>query len=378
MLIDSGQVVKFGYIGDAPLSTLSSTFDANWYADIATNGYSTSPDTSLEQNYHFFPLLPLLMRLFGEITGLGLIGGGYSLAGVFLSHIFFLAALVLLYKLTITIFDDAAMATRTVWLISTLPWAFAFSMTYTESLFLMLSLGAILIAYNAREHPRLHHVLVASMLAMLATLTRPQGLLVLLPVSWLLAVAPRGLSLVSRFANTALAGAPALLAALAFPIFIGFRTGNMAAVMEVNRNWGGQGWLADLPRVLVLPPANHLWLIDVFSTAGLIVWGLASVLLVARFLSTRRDMLDSTTTGLHFRDVGSWAFVLYALGYFVFTMIILPLNSSWGRYMIVVFPAIWVFATGLHDRQRFRRVNMILLALQVISFAATLFMQVTP
>src|SRR5205814_6350863 len=104
--LDSGAVRKYDYVGVAPLSTLSATFDGNWYADVAAHGYSASADTSQEQNYAFFPLYPFLMRLAGDASGLSALRGGYNLAGVLLSHLFFLAALALLYRLTLAAWSD--------------------------------------------------------------------------------------------------------------------------------------------------------------------------------------------------------------------------------------------------------------------------------
>lgn len=154
-LLDTGRTYKNAFIGNAPLAPLSATFDANWYGSIATGGYSVSANISVPQNYHFFPLYPLLMRVAGDLTGLGKISGGYYVAGVVLSHIFFLAALVVLYALTTRVWHDPAIAGRTVWLMCALPWANVFSMTYTESVFLMLAAGAILVAYNTRLQPDL-------------------------------------------------------------------------------------------------------------------------------------------------------------------------------------------------------------------------------
>jgi hypothetical protein len=113
-LLDTGRIYKYEYIGDAPLSPLSATFDANWYGMIATNGYSTSADITQPQNYHFFPLYSLLMRLTGDLTGLSSIPGGYYLGGVALSHVFFFVALVLLYRLTAHVWPDSVWPSRTV------------------------------------------------------------------------------------------------------------------------------------------------------------------------------------------------------------------------------------------------------------------------
>src|SRR5688500_3287901 len=141
-LLDSGRIFRYAYIGDAPLAPLSAVFDANWYGSIATGWYDISADAGEQSNLHFMPLFPILMRVVGSVLGLSGVQGGYNLAGVVLSHICFLVALVLLYKLTLEIWGDEKLAVRTVWLLSCMPWAFVFSMAYTESLFLMLILGS--------------------------------------------------------------------------------------------------------------------------------------------------------------------------------------------------------------------------------------------
>ena len=37
-MLDSGKIVRYAFILHAPLATLSATFDANWYTDVAANG----------------------------------------------------------------------------------------------------------------------------------------------------------------------------------------------------------------------------------------------------------------------------------------------------------------------------------------------------
>src|SRR5207253_1374671 len=81
-------------------------------------------------------LLPLIMRL---LVGADHPPSDYGLAGVILSHLAFLGALAVIYRLTVAVFRDRGMARRTVWIIALAPWAFVFSLAYTESLFLLLS-----------------------------------------------------------------------------------------------------------------------------------------------------------------------------------------------------------------------------------------------
>jgi Gpi18-like mannosyltransferase len=190
-ILDSGIARKYGFIGEAPLSPLSAIFDANWYAQIASDGYSLSPDVTVQQNYQFWPLYPFLINMTGNMLGVSTLGGGYHIVGVVLSHLFFFIALVLLYRLTQQMWGDTSISTRSVWLMAALPWSFVFSMTYTESLFLFLSLAAISVAYSMRAGPKFSATLAVSLLAVLVTLTRPQGIIVALFVGCLVSMAPK-------------------------------------------------------------------------------------------------------------------------------------------------------------------------------------------
>ena len=59
------------------------------------------------------------------------------------------------------------------------PFSAAFSMAYAESLFMVLMLGAFLAVERRR-------VLLAGVLLALATLTRLQGLALIVPLAWIL------------------------------------------------------------------------------------------------------------------------------------------------------------------------------------------------
>ena len=179
------------------------------------------------------------MRLVGDFTGLGTLSGGYYLAGVVLSHVFFFVALVLLYALSVHALGSTTYATRTVWLMCSLPWANTFSMTYTESLFLMLALASMLVAYRgatSRPEPVTIWLVVSSLLAALATLTRPQGFIVAASVAWFLAVGPIGLSVARRLLIALLALVPSFFAAAGFVIYVAAHTqsSNLLAIEQTT------------------------------------------------------------------------------------------------------------------------------------------------
>jgi hypothetical protein len=108
-------------------------WDGIWFLQISRFGYDDGPTAA------FFPLYPLALK----VVGSGLI------VAVLLTTLFFLAALVALHELTaLELGPDAAR--WTVLALAFSPMAFFFSALYSESLFLALSVGAVLAARKDR------------------------------------------------------------------------------------------------------------------------------------------------------------------------------------------------------------------------------------
>ena len=145
-------------------------WDALHYYNIATVGYRYVPgtDNSDEATVAFFPLYPLLVRVLSPI-------GGAALAGVAISNMALLGALILLYRVTKRAFNPRAAAYATLYL-AAFPSAFFFSVLYAESLFLLL----VLAAYSAVQEKRWW---LASFWAMLAGATRISGVFMMLFVA---------------------------------------------------------------------------------------------------------------------------------------------------------------------------------------------------
>jgi hypothetical protein len=167
----------FGYFANLLVSPFA-RFDSTWYLAVAkwgygpqTSGIPLSPPQGIAR-MNFFPLYPLLIRIFGFVLRSDLI------AGIVISLICFAAALWLLYKLVALDFS-AKVAETTVLLVAFCPMAFFFSAVYTESLFLMLSLGCI---YCARRDRWLY----AGLLGVLASATRIEGVILVVPLAMLL------------------------------------------------------------------------------------------------------------------------------------------------------------------------------------------------
>jgi hypothetical protein len=151
--------------------------DARWYLTIAELGYEPLRD-DIGARPAFFPVYPLLIKGLGGFGG----DGAAVVTATLISLAAFLPALYLVHRL-ITLELGETTAGVTVWLLAFSPMAFYFSAPYTESLYLLLSVGALYAARTGRW-------LVAGALAGVASATRPNGVLLVLPLAMLYFAAP--------------------------------------------------------------------------------------------------------------------------------------------------------------------------------------------
>lgn len=140
--------------------------DAKHYMALAETGYSLAEDGK-PIFLVFFPLYPWLIRV------LNLYIGSSYVSALIISTSCYLAAMVYLYKLVIIDYDKET-AKRTLIYASIFPFAFFFGAPFTESLFLLTTVAAFY--YMRRRKWFLVFVSGA-----LATLTKVQGILIILP-----------------------------------------------------------------------------------------------------------------------------------------------------------------------------------------------------
>jgi len=152
------------------VDVLGSRWDTGFYVSIVEEGYKL--DNVELPSVAFFPLLPILMG------GLASIGIDPVVAGILISHLALLGAAILFYRWAEREWG-ATVATRALWYLLIFPTSFFGSAIYTESLFLLLAIGAL-------ERARSGHWLAAGVLAAASSLTRMHGLVVgvLLLVAW--------------------------------------------------------------------------------------------------------------------------------------------------------------------------------------------------
>ena len=151
-----------------PLLAPLARWDSVWYLRIADSGYGDSTPRAA-----FFPLYPLLVR--GVATILGGSHGALLVAAYLVSLAAFLGALTLLYRLT-ELELERRLARPTLLLLAVFPAAVYFGAPYSESLFLLLAVGAFYAARTGRWA-------WAGACAGLASATRSAGLLLLLPLA---------------------------------------------------------------------------------------------------------------------------------------------------------------------------------------------------
>jgi hypothetical protein len=151
-----------------PLLAPLARWDAVWYLRIADSGYADSAPRAA-----FFPLYPLLIRSLGAAAGGS--EGALLVSSYLISLAAFLGALLLLHRL-VSLELSRSLATPTLLLLAVFPAALYFGAPYSESLFLLVSVGAF---YAARTGSWAW----AGVCAAAGSATRSAGLLLLIPLA---------------------------------------------------------------------------------------------------------------------------------------------------------------------------------------------------
>jgi hypothetical protein len=347
-------VVMIGYNHGRPPLRLSANEVANlqvrwdmaWYFGIATQGYRVvSHNPRDQQNIVFFPAFPMIMRVTARL--LGGTSTAFVVAGTLVSFGAFFWGLTYLFRIARDMIGDDDPAAYAVWLIAAYPFALFFGAIYTESLFLLGTIGAF-------YHFRRRELLRAAAWGLLVGLTRPNGAFLSIALA-LIAIAPwlpmwlnggpaqnieraesgRSLrALVPALAAAAMPGVGVLL----YSAFIWSLTGNPLAWEAGHAAWG-----RDYTGFSALISDRYAWLVNegVYAYTSQVPGDLLNALgaifvLVAAVPVARR-------LGL-------------AYAVFILLNILPPMAAggllSVGRFSSVAFPAFIWFATVIPMRQR--------------------------
>jgi hypothetical protein len=157
---------------DTPLLASLTAWDGFYYVDIARHGYSAGPVNGPYPNSVFFPLYPALLRVVHDLTGID-----WLVVAILLSNAAFVAAIALFGVLSMRAVPGRWLTAVTF--LSFAPGGTAFGMAYADSLFLLLVAAAFVAAERGASR-------ASGVLYLLATLTRPLGIILGLPLALLL------------------------------------------------------------------------------------------------------------------------------------------------------------------------------------------------
>ena len=311
-------------------------WDGAFYADIAIAGYEPLG----RDGYRFFPLFPLLGRATAWLPGVD-----ERLALLVVANAAALVAGCLLTLLVVRETGDVGLARRSVWLLLLAPPSAVLVMAYAESLFLALSIGAVLALRTQR-------FVLAAALGGLAALTRPVGVLLAVPA---LVEVVRGIARASRVARAArvMAVLGPLVGLLAYAWWVRGRTGDWWFAFRVQSDPALRGDTVS-PVTSLADAASALFDGDELGTGLHFVAALAGLALLV--VAARRLAVSYT------------AYATVTIG------VILTASSlnSFERYLLVTFPLV-IAAAMLVRRPATERVVMILSTVALFALSTLMF-----
>ena len=301
-------------------------WDSGWYFDIASRGYYFRTDG--QSSIAFFPLYPMLMR--AVAWPFGGTDKAIWVAGIVISCTAFALALVSVHRLTQKIFGDRETARRTVLYLAIFPFSLFFTRVYAESTFLLTSVLAISRAYDGRWWR-------AGMWGALATLARPNGILIGLPLA-LLAMRgrPSPAQLTTRFGPLLLI--PTALAA--FSAYTYTLSGHPLGWMAAQAHWGYS---------LGHPPWEQLLrLIGRIVDYGFYDYFFVSPMAPYRLFHGFSALIFLALVPAVFKKLG------LAMGAYVLVTLLIPLSSNAlegvGRYSSALFPIFMLVGSAKSPR----------------------------
>lgn len=301
---------------------LWSRWDASHYLGLARSWYVNEGDARL--HLVFFPLYPLILR------GFVALGIDAFAAGVLVSNACLFGAGWALYRL-VELDGGAQSAARAVLLMMLTPLSFFFSIPYSESLFLLLTLVSVLMARRRRFAP-------AIALAALASSARLLGLLAAVPIFYemLLVVREKKGGELKRALICALRCLPVALGFLAY-LYLNFSvSGDPLRFLTYQReHWSQQ--MGSLSGTLRYTLSNAIHYRDATLQWGTWIPQLLSIL-------ASIGMLTATYRKLNAGDAA------YALLY-----IYLAISPTWllsgPRYLTAMYP-LYPMLTALTEDKR--------------------------
>jgi len=290
-------------------------WDSGWYFDIASRGYYFNADG--QSSIAFFPLYPMLMR--AVAWPFGGTDKAIWVAGIVVSCIAFALALLAVHRFTQHLFGDREVARRAVLYLAIFPFSLFFTRVYAESVFLLASVLAVSRAYDG-------HWWRAGIWGALATLARPNGILIGLPLA-LLALGGRPAVRVLSIRFAGLLPIPVALAG--YGAYVYTLSGDPLGWLSAQAHWGYS---------LGFPPWQQLLkMIARLVNYGFYDYFFVSTMAPFRLFHGAAALIFLALTPAIFKRLG------VAMGAYVLVSLLVPLSSNAlegvGRYSATLFPA---------------------------------------
>ena len=329
-------------------------WDSVWLLRIAEHGYgSHAHDTA------FFPLYPGAVGLLGRVFG-----GHFVLAGIVVALAAGLVAFELFYRLAEPRLG-ADGARRAVLYLAIFPVSLFLGAVYTESLYLLLTVAAFLLAERKR-------FVEAGLIAGLALLTRPSAVALVPPLALIAWRAARWRGLARL--------APGTLLCAAYPLLLWWQVGDPFAFGDAQHHWRSVSPIGPLGGVwdglrAGIAGARQLWVGD----NGHVYWPAVKQWTPLQAGAINLSLLAALVLFI-WLTVLAWRRFGAPYGLFCTLSLALPLSTpahgwplqSLPRFGLVVFPFFLALAT-IGGRPRLHvaivSVSAILLGIEITQWA---------
>lgn len=302
-------------------------WDSHHYIGIAQYGYRNEGDP----RFHivFYPLYPLLVKGFSY-----LLGGSIRAAAFIQPNVFIALSIAVMYKLLRIDFSEKTTKTAILLLIFN-PFAFFFSLPFTESTFLFLSL---LFVFMLKKE----NWLAAGICGFFAALTKNFGLILIIPYGvWLITVACKRHFKVKQFILRLL---PAFLILAGFGVYLAINkvvTGDWFKFMVYQK----EHWYNEISCILKNVTNHFRWFLNEKTDMSQ-KWGMW-------FANMAAATLSMTAIYIKHKKM-PFLYNIYELAYLFLTLTVSWLLSG-ARYMLAAFPMYISYALVL-DNKWLRRI----------------------
>lgn len=318
-------------------------FDGEHYLSISLYGYQ-------RLQHAFFPLYPLMIYLIGKIINIfsSFTTINFLIIGMLISNLSFLLALKIFYKLLRLDYNEG-LSFLVISILLIFPTSYYFASLYTESLYLLLSIGCF---YFARQRKWF----LSSILGILATATRIVGIFLLLGllIEWLKDKKLANLLKISFIP----------VGMLVYLFYLELSTGSALSFYNELATFGDQrgGNFILLPQVFYryfnilssTPISAYTFFVALFELATAIL--IILTLILGYKMNIRRSYL------------------LYSLCSFLLPTLTGSFSSI-PRYVLVIFPVFIILADILYKVPRTVRIATLCLSSIILVILTSLFLR---